>query len=885
MLEDGCCIEELFCENKTMPLGIETPQPRLSWQIKASDRNMHQSAYHIQIASDEKLLSAGKPDIWDSGKVESDKNVLVPYRGQNLKSRQRCCWRVKIWDQNENQTDFSKIAYWEMGLLNEADWQARWIGRSGKVLLNWQSPVLPAPMFRRVFSAGGDIKSAHAYISGLGYYELYLNGKKVSDYVLDPAPSKYDSHVLYVTHDIKDYISSGENTVGIILGNGLYNCHSEDSWHFDKATWRDYPKVLCQIEVTLVDGSSFIVSTDKSWKAAESPIRFDGLRNGETYDARCECAEWLNPKFDDSKWEQAAIVPSPGGTLTSMQMPHCKVMQTLEPVDFWEVSPGAFVYDFGQNIAGWAQLKVSGKAGDEVTLKYADTLTENRDVDQSHIRSLVISGDFQTDHYTLKGVGTEIWEPRFTYHGFQYVQVSGLPEAPSKDTLRARVVYTSFKKAGKFECSNRLLNDLCRLTEWSYKGNFVGMPTDCPHREKNGWTGDAQLAAEAGLFAFDSASSYRQWLVSLADSQRPSGQITCIAPGSGWGYNWGSGLAWDSALFLIPWYVYLYTGDTAILADSYSNMKRYIDFCGQMAEDNIIASNWGLGDWCHVDVNRMAPSSFTSSAYYYVDCKLLSKFACILGKDDDAKLYSELAENIRKSINRHFYAGNGKYAGGEQTSESCAIYQGIIDSENLDATAQSLQNAVEKTDKHLDIGILGSKYMLRALADTGREELAYELLNQTDFPSWGHWLKQGATTLWECWNGDASHNHIMFGDIYAWMYSYLAGIMPDTSYVGFKKTIIHPRIVDGLEWVDAVHNTPYGEINVNWKRCGEYKLEINVSIPANTEAKIVLPTDKFESISESGIPISNSNICASVTSDEIVANIGSGDYSFKLDYK
>lgn len=866
-------IADRRCESLVRPLGVETLAPRLSWNVSTRERGFRQEAYHVQVASDPAALDAG-PDLWDSGKVASGQSILVPYAGDPLGSRRRCFWRVRVWDHEGQESDWSPVDWWEMGLLDETDWRAQWIGRPDGCLGSWFGKVLPGPLFRQAFRLAAPVRQARAYICGLGYYEFLLNGRKVGDHVLDPIVTQYDQHVRYVTYDVTEHLRAGENAAGVMLGNGWYNCHTPEVWHFDKASWRDYPKLLLQIEATLEDGSQVVVCSDPTWKVADGPIQFDGLRNGETWDARSERPGWAAPGHDDHDWKQALVVPGPGGLLQAQISPPCKVIESISPVSVKEVRPGVAVYDLGQNIAGWSQLRVSGPAGTEVTLRHAERLAGDGDIDQERIKPFIKEGDCQTDRYILKGEGEEVWEPHFTYHGFQYVQATGLPDKPSLDNLRGRVVHTAFEPTGSFACSNELLNRIQECTLWAYRGNFVGIPTDCPHREKNGWTGDAQLATETGLLNFDAAAAYRHWLDTIADTQRPSGQFPGIVPSSGWGYNWGSGPAWDNAFVLIPWYLYQYTGDQEVLERHYDGIKLYVDFCTQMATDHI--ASFGLGDWCHPDNTRAAPAALTSTAYYGVDARITAQIANLLGKTGDAERYGRLAEDIRASFNRKFGLADGRYAGGEQTSQGCALYQGMVEEADRSRVVERLLEAIEQNDGRLDVGILGAKYVPRALADAGHTELAYSLLTRTDYPSWGHWLGQGATTLWEDWRGASSRNHIMFGDISAWMYTYLAGIAPEAP--GFQRILIHPRPVGDLTWVTAEHCSPYGLIRSAWRRSGT-EFTLDVTIPANTSARVVLPTNEVGTVMTDDQPLTEArDFTISPTDSGLAIEVGSGTF-------
>lgn len=714
-------------------------------------------------------------------------------------------------------------------------WTAPWISRPDTILLGTD---LPAPFFRKTFQCDSQPAVARIYICGVGFFELYLNGEKVGDHVLDPAPTVYSRRLRYLVYDVSTFLRPGQNVIGVILGNGLYN----SSWN----TWREYPRLSVRLEL---DGRT-VLQSDETWNVSSGPILFDGFRNGETYDARLELSGWNLADYDDVKWQPCARVSPPGGVIEEQTMPPCKVMKTLLPVNRWTLENGDRVYDLGQNIAGWARIAVQGNAGTEVTLRYAERLDAKKDIDQERI-AIFVKERFQTDSYILKGQGKEIWEPRFTYHGFQYVKVSVKGQL-NEIKLEGRLVHTAFEDAGNFSCSDDRLNRLQQCFQWSYRSNFVGIPTDCPHREKAGWTGDAHLVAEAGLFNYASASSYAQWLENFTDVQRPSGQLPGIVPSCGGGLIWDCGPAWDSAFFLVPWYLYLYTGDLSPAKKCYEPMRRYIDFCSAMAQDHIVA--FGLADWLHPEQKSHhpwkpepctgeAPLALVCTAYYYEDCKLLAEFAGPLGKTDDQRKYALQADEVRRAFNRKFYHGDGIYANGCQTAQALALYYGLVDDGEKTAVAARLAKVVETNGFKIDFGILGSKCVPRALAGNGYVEHAYKMLTQKEFPGWSFWLDQGANTLWEQWDGTESRNHPSFGDFSAWMYQYLAGINPDAKNPGFKHIVIQPHPVAGLHWVKATHRSPCGEIAVEWKRSND-EFILNLQVPQTTTASVILPDSR-----------------------------------------
>ncbi len=830
----------LKCNHVTNPIGVDTEIPMLGWELTSGDNGQCQTAFRILAASRPDLLMEGKADLWDTGWVDSDTSIGIPYGGKPLESRQQCWWKAAVKDRYSRRTDWSEAAFFEMGLLHEHDWNAKWIcSPLGGTDVDHAVPV---PLFRKTFFVEKKVVSARAYVCGLGYYELYINGMKIGDDVLSPAFTRYDKTVLYNSYDITEAFDLGENVIGVMLGNGWYNCFTSEVWDYRQAPWRHHPKLIIQVHITLAGGDELTVISDSGWKVSAGPIIFDGLRNGEFYDARLEKPGWNRQGYDDGEWKKARISRSPGGLLKSSQMPPIKVTGTIKPVGLKQIKPEIWVYDFGQNISGWAQITVSGLSGTEIMLKYAEKLTEDGLIDQTNINIYVNSGEFQTDKYILKGGGLETWEPRFTYHGFQYVQVEGFPGTPTLADLSGRVVHTALDSFGSFECSDELLNKIQQCARWSTLTNYHSIPTDCPHREKNAWTGDASLSAEQVLLNFNPLTAYTKWMNDFRDVQRPSGQLPGIVPTGGWGYNWGSGPAWDSAIILIPWYMYLYCGDKSILETMYGNMEKYIDYMASMSDGYIV--DFGLGDWCPPGSGpeySACPSAVTDTAYYYADAVIAARIAEILEKPDDKAMYSKLADNIRNAFRREFLdVTTGNVTGECQTSMATALYQGLVNEDEKQKVFERLVEQVEKANRHIDCGILGAKYVMHSLNDLGRADLAYAIAEQTDYPGWGYWIVQGATTLWETWIGNSSRNHHMFSDISAWFYKGLAGINPDPEEPGFKHTILRPNPVEGLYWVKCRHKSPYGWIECNWK-VEEGLFSIDIIIPVNCHAVLYPP--------------------------------------------
>jgi alpha-L-rhamnosidase len=850
----------LRCEYLDNPLGVEAAKPRLSWELKADRRNERQTAYQVVVTRDGEML-------WDTGKVESGETLAIPYAGKPIASAQQVTWKVRAWDRDGQPGDWSAPATWETGLLDKSGWHGRWIGTG---------ETGASPLLRKTFDAKGPIKRARAYVSGLGYYELRLNGAKVGDRVLEPAFTNYDRRVLYTTYDVTAQLKQGKNAVGAMLGTGWYDVRTVAEWHFHEASWRDRPKLLVELRIDYADGSSDRVFTDETWKTAAGPITFDSVYCGENYDARREQPGWDAAGFDDAAWSPAKLVAAPKGKLVSQQMPPIRVVDTLAPKKITEPKPGVFIFDFGQNFAGVPQLTVDGHAGTTVKLRCAERVAADGTLDTAAIDVFVKkfgNEQFQEDRYTLRGDGgKEVYAPRFTYHGFQYIEVTGFPGKPTLANLRGLVLHTDLRTVGEFECSNDLLNKIWRAGRWSYLNNAHGYPTDCPTREKNGWTGDANLASETGLLNFDGVTFYEKWLRDLADAQWPEGDVPAIVPTQGWGR--GVGPAWDAAYILLPMRLYEYTGDARVLQTHFNGMKNYVDYLTKhQAKDGIVT--YGLGDWCPAE--SQTPAEVTSTAYYYRHARAVADAARILGQSDDAAKYSQLAESIKAAFNKKYFdAKAASYANGTQTALSCALYQGLVPPEQQDRVFANLLAAIEKKSNHLDTGILGAQYVMQTLLARGRVDVGYAIASQRTQPSWGWWIDQGATTLWEQWNGSDSRDHIMFGDVLAFFTKGIAGIQPDPASPGWKHVIIRPGVVGDLRSARGSYHSVHGRIVSSWTRNGQ-RFSLNVTIPPNVTATVYVPAADANEVSvnrNEGVTLERSD------AGHAVFSIGSGDYSF-----
>ena len=727
----------------------------------------------------------------------------------------------------------------------ERKWAGRWIN-AGVTMGTPTDKVLSAPYLRKTFVCSEKPKKASVFLCGLGWHVLYVNGRKADDRVLAPTVSQFDKHVSYIEYDVAELLRKGKNAVTVLLGNGLFNC-SNPKWSFDKAPWRDYPKLLCDI---VADGKN-VAKSDASWKVHDSPITLNEFRNGQYYDARLEVPGFADPELNDTDWKPAALCVPPGGRVIREINDPCKIIQSYPAIGSRFVSCWETTYDFGTNLTGWCRIKIKGEAGTQVKIIYSEQIDpvswQINTQEISQYSRVAPFGQFQTDGYILKGdPDGEEYEPSFAYHGFRYAQVLIIGKAELMD-IRAQFVHTSFAKTGSFESSDAILNTLQRNTLQSFKSNFTGIPTDCPHREKNGWTGDAAIAAETGVWNFNMTAGYSHFLRIVTDTQRPNGQLPGIAPTGGWGYNWGGGPAWDNVLFEYPWQVYLFYGKTDLIEQYYDRFLRYLEYCSTREEEDGLL-NFGLGDWCHWDRAAITPVEVTSSGYYYQNLLRTAFFAELLDKRSDVTGCRKRAELIRKSFLHKFAHADGTFADKSLTATAAALYFGLAEERKAEKSVKALVKQVREQQHKANFGILGAKYIPRVLSEYGYADDALEIITQKEFPGWGWQVEHGATSLWEEWNGKGSRNHIMFGDISAWMYQYLGGIRPLKETPGFRKFVIQPCFVKKLSHMEVCHQSPFGMIKSKWKRVGK-QITCLFDIPDGSQADIMLPGKKIQNAS------------------------------------
>ncbi|SFB80616.1 alpha-L-rhamnosidase [Parapedobacter composti] len=830
---------DLRCEYLTNPLGIDTNTPRFTWRMADDRQGIAQHTYRIVVGTDSSAVAESRGECWDTGEVMADVNLVV-YEGIRLKPFTRYYWKIEAKSTLGELYRPADIAFFETGMMDAGQWQGAWI--SDRHDIHYR----PAPYFRKTFDAPKRITSARAYIAVAGLYELYLNGQRVGDQRLDPMYTRYDRRTLYVAHDVTNLVNQGANAIGVILGNGWYNHQARAVWDFDRAPWRNRPAFCLDLRITYEDGTVETIISDRDWKTSGGAITSNNIYTAEHYDGRLEQAGWNTIDFDDSDWQGVIYRSAPSKHVVAQVLHPIRNVEEIRPKEVIRFNDSTYLFDLGRNIAGVSKLTISGPAGTELRLKHGERLGKNGRVDLSNIdvyyRPTDNTDPFQTDIVTLKGRGLETFMPRFNYKGFRYVEVtSSQPVQLDSTHLVGYFMHSDVPAIGQIRSSNPLVDRIAWAANNSYLSNLFGYPTDCPQREKNGWTGDGHFAIETALYNFDGITIYEKWLADHRDEQQPNGVLPDIIPTGGWGYGTANGTDWTSTIAIIPWNLYLFYGDTKPLSDNYESIKRYVDYVTRISPNGL--TTWGRGDW--VPVKSRSSLELTSSIYYYVDAVILAKAAKILGKTADYDRYAELATFIKKAINdKYLNPETGIYASGTQTELSMPLMWDVVPDTLVSKVAARLANRVRADGNHIDVGVLGAKALLNALSENGYADLAYQLAANDTYPSWGWWIVNGATTLLENWDleaeRDISDNHMMFGEIGAWFFKGLGGIKPDESRPGFKHVLIEPHFVEGLDAFDASFNGPYGTIKSSWKKEGK-KVAIEVIIPANSTATLLLP--------------------------------------------
>jgi alpha-L-rhamnosidase len=896
-------VSGLTTEGRDTLLGTDILQPRLSWKLFSDIRNLRQTAYRIWVAGSRETLQEGKADIWDSGKIESGNSINIVYRGRPLSSYQPCYWKVEVWT-NDGSAAMSEPAYWSMGLLKTTDWQAQWIGLNGFNERDEPESTftrLSARYLRKEFPTGKTIREAKAYISGLGLYELYLNGKKVGRDVLSPGITEYNKKIFYNTYDVTDYLRQGVNCVGVILGNGRFFGMRNNHGKPDPLTGipqMNYglPRLLMQMRIRYADGSIETVCSDKTWKLTDNgPILANNEFDGEEYDANKELTGWNQPGYEDGSWKQVDLM-SPGNIrLVAQPNENIRIKQVLQPIRVWATSRGTYILDMGQNMVGWVALKVKGRKGDTVQMRFAEKIKGKDSLYLDNVRKAKV-----TDKYILKGGETEAWEPRFTYHGFRYVEVRGLHREPLLKDFEGKVIYDDVQTIGRFETSNPVINAVFRNAYWTIRGNYRSIPTDCPQRdERVGWLGDRVMSSYGESFLFDNSRLYAKWLDDIGDAQKENGSLPDIAP-TLW-YRYSDDVTYPSAFILIPGMLRRQFGDTVSISKHYPAMKKWMLYLWDTYQENDLVLKDTYGDWCvppesiHLiwsqDPDRITSGGLIAAAYYYHCLGLMSDYANRLGRPEDAAKFDGIAQKLLTAFNRKFYNAETKsYSNNTVTANLLPLSFNMVPEQDRQAVFQNIRKRLKEFNDHVNSGIIGGMWLMRGLSDNGAPDLAYKLATNTTYPGWGYMVKQGATTIWELWNGDAANpmmnsgNHqMLLGDLLIWYYEYLAGIKTDDKEVAFKKIIMNPVFPAGLDYVNASLNTRYGEVKSAWKKSAG-KLSWNISIPPNTAAEITLPATNIRQITEGGKALTQSPVrrITKETGGKIKLTVGSGNYRFVI---
>jgi len=1043
--------ENLRCEYLVNPLGIDETQPRLSWTTQSTGRARAQSAYRILVAGDPKRLQRDAGDLWDSGKVMSDRSIQIAYDGVPLKSQMRCYWKVRVWDKDGEPSGWSKPAYWTMGLLSPDDWKARWIafdasrkrpegvqkldlskaqwiwhvegdaaagapigtryfrtefiipqarellsatcavtadnsfkmflnGRRirngnnfkqivtgdvkehllpGKNVLaveaknegdapnpagvlailrlqfadgapativsdntwrasdsagadwmnvdfdarNWRNAqavgaygaapwgelnvvsgelfLPPAQYLRKQFSLEKSVQRATIYASALGNYELHINGRQVSDAYFTPGWTDYNVRVYYNTFDVTSLLRRGFNVVGGILADGWYSGHI--GWMHIRDHYGKDPRFMAQLHVEYADGTSETIVTDRTWTAAAGPILEGDFLMGETYDARREMPGWSTAPFDGSKWQPVKVVEAAAAAIEAYPSVLVRQFQQIKPVSIAQPEPGAYVYDMGTNFAGFVRLKVANaKPGQKIVLRFAERLNPDGTIYTTNLRDARA-----TDIYLCKGKGDEVWQPRFTFHGFQYVELTGYPGKPDLDSILGVELTSDTPVTGSFECSDTLANTLYRNICQTQRANFIDIPTDCPQRdERLGWMGDAQIYVRTATYNTDVSAFFTKWLVDVEDAQLENGAFSDVSPRK---VAIGGGTAaWGDAGVICPWTIYKVYGDTRVLAEHYDSMQKWIEYC-KGASQGLLRPAEGYGDWLSIQADT--PKDVLATAYFARSTKLVAEIAAVLGKKDDAQKYEQLFENIRQAFNDAYVTEDGKIKGDTQTVYVLALAFDLLPKEKREIATKHLADNIRDRNWRLSTGFVGTKDLMATLTRFGATDVAYHLFHSESFPSWGFSIRHGATSIWERWDGwtpeagfqDAGMNsfaHYSFGAVAEWMFKTIGGI--DTEDSAYQRIIIHPRPGGRISWAKAGYNSIQGKIATAWKvQDGEFSLE--VTIPTNTVATVYIPAKDAAAVREDRRPATNTVGVRFVEmqGNNAIFEVGSGHYKFR----
>ena len=882
-------VKQLLCENLTNPIGIDIQQPRFSWQLTSDKRNVIQAAYEIRVGSNMALLVKGKNSLWSSSKIASQQSVYVPYTGSALKPNHKYYWQVRVWDNADKTSSWSQPAFWQTGLLQAADWKAKWIESTDPA----DSINAPALLFRKQFSSDKKIQSATAYITAHGMYEAKINGSRVGDYYFTPGWSSYNKRLQYQTYDVTSLLKQGQNAVGVTIGSGWYR--TPLAWDNNKNLYGNKVALLFQLEITYTDGSSKTIISDESWKSSNGAIRSSEIYNGEYDNANFEKEGWATTSYNDKVgWTSVIIKDHPKNILLVTYNEPVKKHETFKPVRILITPKSEKVIDFGQNLVGWVALKVKGNAGDKITISHAEVIDKQGNFYTANLREAKAQ-----DTYILKGGQEEIFEPHFTWHGFQFIKVEGYPGELKPENFTAVALYSDMKQTGTFSSSNALVNQLQHNIQWGQKGNFLDVPTDCPQRdERLGWTGDAQVFSRTASFNMNVNNFFAKWLKDVAADQLPNGSVPFVIPNVLGATSAGS-TGWADVATIIPWNMYLAYGDKKLLEQQYPSMKGWVGYMENNSKNNLWNTGFHFGDWLFYrpgDDNdgraAVTDKYLIAQCFYAHSTQLLINASKVLGKTEDVERYSVLLQNIKDAFIKEYMTANGHLVSGTQTAYVLALNFDMLPEALRLQAAKRLADNIKSYGNHLTTGFLGTPYLCHVLTRFGYNDVAYKLLLQDTYPSWIYPVKMGATTIWERWDGEKpdstfetpgmnSFNHYAYGAIGDWMYRKMVGLDTYEDGVGYKHIKIQPHIGGGFTFASASLQTYYGKLSNSWKVESD-KILMEVEIPANTKATVYVPAANADAVTESGKVLSQINsIKIKGTEDGyVVLQLGSGVYHF-----
>jgi len=867
-------ILRLRCEYLDEPLGIDERTPRLNWQIVSERQGARQVAYRIIVASSPEKLAKKEGDLWNSGRVESNRTTHIVYDGKLLASRLACHWYVEIWDDAGNVVH-STPSLWTMGLLEKNDWQAKWITADPEIIRRDSEAIAPTltecgtpALFRREFDVPSPIRRATIYASARGLFELHLGGQRVGADIFAPEWTDYDKRVHFRTYDVTPLVKPGRNAIGAILGDGWWSGYV--GWQETRARYGSLENsLLVQLEIELTNGERLVIATDGLWRCETGPILSSDFMMGEVYDARRERTGWDHPKYPDARWLPAREVAAPPVPLVAQRSEPVQVVKTLTPKSVTEIQPGVFIYNLGQNISGWIRLRLgNAPAGTRVVFRHAERLNPDGTLYTDNLRRAKA-----TDTYICRGGENEIWEPHFTFHGFQYVEITGLPEGASIEVMGC-VVHSAMLLAGNFECSHEGVNRLWLNGLWSQRDNFLSVPTDCPQRdERLGWMGDAQVFLRTASYNMDVAAFFTKWMIDVEDAQTAEGVFPDVAPRLREGKNFvgldqlGGSAGWADAGIIVPWTVWRVYGDRRILEHHWRAMVAWLDWIERKNPIGLRLNELGnnYGDWLCIpsDTTFRTHSSMKNllaTAYWAKDAAMMAEMANELGRETDARRFQAMFEKVRDAFQKEFLRADGRLSVETQTAYLLALALDLLPENVRARAAEHLVENIRALDDHLSTGFIGISHLNPVLTLTGHEEVAYRLLLQDDYPSWLYPVKHGATTIWERWNGWTkeegffnpqmnSFNHYSLGSVGEWLFRHVAGIEFDPETPGFQRFVLQPRPGGDLSFARAAYHTLHGEISSDWKRSGE-KLTWAIRIPPNTSARVHVPSEPGTNVKE-----------------------------------